>query len=91
MAKRRRARRAPSKRALTEAQVGQQIERFSRLLEKGIAKAAQQLKRVDSYRKKLKYYTNRASDLRAARQAAADEIAADVGRELRPVSVDPHG
>lgn len=76
-------RRAPRKRAETEAQVRDFIKRTEKLLEQWIGRTCQAAIRVKRLQKKLAYYQQRADELQAAKLRTAEERAAETREQAR--------
>lgn len=85
MAKRKKKRKQPVKRAVTLDQARGQLGRYERLLSDWLTKAEQALTKVRKYRRKAAYYADRVGTAdRKIIEAAEKEL----GRPLRIITLD---
>lgn len=82
----------PRKKALNRQQAEAQLIRYDRLLGKWIATMVISSRRVEQYRKKVAYYSQRVSDLLAAERdeavAARQAVETSSGRPLRRIELE---
>lgn len=79
-------RKSPRKKAVNAEQVDQQLQRYSRLLDKHLAALTTTAKRVEQYNRKVKYYQARkAAVAEEQRQQLVRALEASLRTDRRPL------